>query len=71
LNHSGAQLPKIDYELSALKQSIINGTYEGPSTLLLHHDDFWEWKKALTTEGRLYVAPSRVALRPPRRGGRT
>jgi hypothetical protein len=63
LERSDAQVPEIDYELSALKQAMIDGTYQDPSVLLIHHEDFWKWKKALIAEGKFYVASSRIDLK--------
>jgi hypothetical protein len=63
LERSGAQSTETGYELDALKQAMIDGSYKGPSTLLIHHEDFWARKKSLASEGKFYVASSRIDLR--------
>jgi hypothetical protein len=60
LERSVGQLEKTSYELDALRRALVDGTYKGPSKLLLHPEDFWGWKKTLGTQTGLYVATSRV-----------
>ena len=58
LEGSAGQSEKATYELDALRRALIDGTYKGPSKLLLHPEDFWGWKKTLSTQSGLYVATS-------------
>jgi hypothetical protein len=45
LEGSAGQSEKTSYELDALRRALIDGTYRGPSKLLLHPEDFWGWKR--------------------------
>ena len=56
------QPEETSYKLDALRRALIDGTYRGPSKLLLHPDDFWGWKKTLSTQTGLYVATSRIEI---------
>jgi hypothetical protein len=62
----GGQSEKATYELDALRRALIDGTYKGPSKLLLHPEDFWGWKKTLSTQSGLYVATSRIESKRPK-----
>jgi hypothetical protein len=66
LEGSAGQSEKTSYELDALRRALIDGTYRGPSKLLLHPEDFWGWKKTLGTQSGLYVATSRIESKRPR-----
>jgi hypothetical protein len=66
LESSVGELEKTSYELDALRRALIDGTYRGPSKLLLHPDDFWGWKKTLGTQTGLYVATSRIEPKRPK-----
>ena len=66
LETSVGELEKTSYELDALRRALIDGTYRGPSKLLLHPEDFWGWKKTLSTQTGLYVATSRIESKRPR-----
>ena len=67
LENSAGQSEQASYELDALRRALIDGTYTGPSKLLLHPDDFWGWKKTLSTQSGLYVATSRIESKRPNR----
>jgi hypothetical protein len=67
LEASVGQSEPASYELDALRRALIDGTYQGPSKLLLHPDDFWGWKKTLSTQSGLYVATSRIESKRPNR----
>jgi hypothetical protein len=62
---SAGQPGQTSYELDALRRALIDGTYRGPAKLLLHPEDFWGWKKTLSTQTGLYVATSRIEARRP------
>jgi len=67
LENPVGQAEETSYELDTLRRALIDGTYRGPAKLLLHHEDFWGWKKSLSTQTGLYVATSRIESRRPNR----
>ena len=66
LEGSVGELETTSYELDALRRALIDGTYRGPSKLSLHPEDFWGWKKTLSTQTGLYVATSRIVSKRPK-----
>ena len=67
LEGSAGQPEETSYKLDALRRALVDGTYKGPSKLLLHPEDFWGWKKTLGTQTGLYVATSRIESKRPNR----